>query len=94
MVFLIYSTRSMPVWLDQDPSMHNFSSYFAAFTETLFDRLELRFGFNQFDLHALRKDIMAETTVDIVDELVHMYNLNARLALLKEGEIGPSRPPP
>jgi hypothetical protein len=63
---------------------------FATLTETLFDRLELGFGFNQLDLHDLPKGIMAATTVDIEDELVHMYNFNARLALFKEGEFGQS----
>ena len=66
------------------------SFMFTTFTETLFSRLELGFGFNQFDLHDLPKDIQAATSVDIEDELVQMYNLNARFAVLKEGDFDQS----
>lgn len=66
------------------------SLLFATFTETLFDRIELGFGFNQLDLHDLPADIMTATSVDIEDSLVHMYNANARLSLLKEGDFGKS----
>ncbi|MBU1053371.1 MAG: hypothetical protein KKC46_06020 [Proteobacteria bacterium] len=63
------------------------SLIYSGITETLFNRLELGFGFNQFDLHDLPRDIMTATNVDIEDNLVHMYNLNARLALLKENQF-------
>lgn len=58
-------------------------------TETLSDRLELGYGWNYLDLGDLRSDIDDTTggSFRIGDNHVHMHNVNARLALVKEGEF-------
>lgn len=61
---------------------------FATFTETLWDRLELGYGFNALSLGDLPGAIKNATTVQISDNFVYLHNFNARLSMLKEGEFG------
>jgi hypothetical protein len=49
--------------------------------------LELGFGYNNFNLGDLPKDILAATSVNISEQTVAMYNANARVQLLKENEF-------
>ena len=56
-------------------------------TETPWKRLELGFGYENFNLGDLPQDILHETGVNISDQTVSMYNANARLQLLKENEF-------
>lgn len=56
-------------------------------TETLWDRLELGYAWNQFDLGDLPEDTFKATGLVIQDDYVELHNFNARLALLKEGEF-------
>ena len=56
-------------------------------TETLGDRLELGYGWNYLDLGDLRGHINSAVGVNIGDNRVKMHNVNARLALLKEGQF-------
>ena len=56
-------------------------------TETISDRLELGYGWNYMDLGDLRSDIEDAVGVRIGDNSVQMHNLNARLALVKEGQF-------
>lgn len=56
-------------------------------TESPWKRLELGFGYNNYDLGDLPKDILATTGVNLSDQTVGLYNANARLQLLKENEF-------
>ena len=60
-----------------------------AFTvsETLWDRLELGYSLNHFDLGDLPRDIRAGTGVDTIEDSVYMHNFNARFQILKEGDF-------
>ena len=60
---------------------------FATVTETLWDRIELGYGFNVFNLHDLPMDIQSATGIVIADDRVFMHNFNARFALLKENQF-------
>jgi hypothetical protein len=51
-------------------------------TETPWDRLELGYGYDRFNLGDLSQALPA-----ISDDVVQLHNFNARLALLKEGEF-------
>jgi hypothetical protein len=51
-------------------------------TETPWDRLELGYGYNRFNLGDLTQALPV-----ISDEVVQLHNFNARLALLKEREF-------
>jgi hypothetical protein len=59
-------------------------------TTTLWDRVELGYGFNQLDLGDLPLDISDATGIRISDDSVNMHNFNARLLMLKEGAFGQS----
>lgn len=63
---------------------------FGTLTETLWDRLELGYGFNALSLDDLPGAIKDATGVKISDDFVYLHNFNARLALIKEGEFGKS----
>jgi hypothetical protein len=56
-------------------------------TETPWERLELGFGYDLLDLGDLPTAIMAQDKIQI-DSTLAMYNANARLQMLKEGEFG------
>jgi len=56
-------------------------------TETIGDRLELGYAWNYLDLGDLRSDIHDQVGVRIGDNHVRMHNVNARLALVKEGQF-------
>ena len=56
-------------------------------TETLWGRVELGYGFNNFAMGDLPDDIRDATGVGISDDNVMMNNLNARVLVLKEGEF-------
>ena len=56
-------------------------------TETPWKRLELGFGYENFNLGDLPQDILRQTGANITDQTVSMYNANARLQLLKEDEF-------
>jgi hypothetical protein len=60
-----------------------------AFTvsETLWNRLELGYALNHFDLGDLPRDIRAATGINTINDSVYMHNFNARLQLLKEGDF-------
>ena len=55
-------------------------------TETLWDRLELGYAFDRFDIGDLPEDTFKATGLQIQDDYVGLHNFNARFALLKEGE--------
>ena len=61
---------------------------FATVSETLWDRLELGYGFNALSLDDFPGAIKDATGVQISDDFVYLHNFNARLALLKEGDFG------
>jgi hypothetical protein len=65
---------------------HNDYLGFGTITETLWDRLELGYGFNALYLADLQDDIQAATGIKI-DDTVYLHNFNVRLALIKEGEF-------
>jgi hypothetical protein len=56
-------------------------------TETLWDRLELGYGYNYFDAGDLAHDIKRATGMRLSDESVEMHNFNARVQLIKEGSF-------
>ncbi|MEI6177341.1 MAG: DUF3034 family protein [Verrucomicrobiota bacterium] len=57
-------------------------------TETPWERLELGYGYDRLDTGDLPQAIQNATTVAISDDRVDLHNINARLALLKEGDFG------
>lgn len=59
-------------------------------TETLWDRVELGYGFDHFDVGDLGADINAATGMSISENAVNMHNFNARLNVLKEGQFDQS----
>jgi hypothetical protein len=61
--------------------------YALTVTETPWKRLELGFGYENFNLGDLPQDILHETGLNISDQTVSLYNANARLQLLKENEF-------
>jgi len=56
-------------------------------TETPWKRLELGYGYNQFDLGDLPQDIERATAIRISRDAVTQHNFNARLQGLKENEF-------
>lgn len=56
-------------------------------TETLWDRVELGYGWDGLDLGDLPEDIHKTVGADISDDYVNLHNFNARFALLKEGDF-------
>ena len=56
-------------------------------TETPWKRLELGYGYQNFDLGDLPQDIERTTTVRISRDAVTQHNFNARLQLLKENDF-------
>jgi len=56
-------------------------------TETPWKRLELGFAYDRFTLGDLPQAIEEATKVRIPNDAVDLYNFNARLQLLKEGEF-------
>lgn len=56
-------------------------------TETLWDRVELGYGFDNFDLGDLPQDVHNTVGADIGDDYVNLHNFNVRVALLKEGDF-------
>lgn len=57
-------------------------------TETLWDRLELGYGYNYLDLGDLPREIRRATGTRIGDHSVDLHHFNARLLLVKEGDFG------
>ncbi len=58
-----------------------------ALTETLWDRVELGFAYNLLDIGDLPQAVERATNLLIEDDSVGLYNFNARLSLLKEGDF-------
>jgi hypothetical protein len=56
-------------------------------TETLWGRLELGYGFNYIDFGDLPQDIERATGIRISDQYAGLHNINARLAVTKEGDF-------
>jgi hypothetical protein len=56
-------------------------------TETLWDRLELGYAWDNFDMGDLPQDIERATSIRIRDHAVDMHNFNARVCLVKDGEF-------
>ena len=56
-------------------------------TETPWKRLELGFGYENFNLGDLPQDILHQTGLNVSDQTVSMFNANARLQILKENEF-------
>lgn len=56
-------------------------------TESPWKRLELGYGYNNFDLGDLPQDIERLTTVRLREEAVNLHHANARLQILKEDEF-------
>ncbi len=57
-------------------------------TETLWNRLELGYGWDSFDMGDLPQDIERATGIRIGDRSVDLHNFNARLGLVRDGEFG------
>ncbi len=57
-------------------------------TETLWNRLELGYGWDNFDMGDLPQDIERATGIRITDRSVDLHNFNARLSLVRDGEFG------
>lgn len=60
---------------------------FTGVTETIGDRLELGYGLDVLTLNDLPDLVAAGTGMNMTDDEVYMHNLNARLALIKEGDF-------
>lgn len=56
-------------------------------TETLWDRVELGYGLNNFDMGDLPQDIERATGIRIGDHAVDLHHFNARVLLCKEGDF-------
>lgn len=56
-------------------------------TETLWDRLELGYAFNYIDFGDLPQDIERITGIRIDDQYAGLHNINARLAVVQEGDF-------
>lgn len=56
-------------------------------TETLWDRLELGYGWNHFDMGDLPQDIERATGIQIGDHSVDLHHFNARVSLWKDGDF-------
>jgi hypothetical protein len=58
-------------------------------TETPLSRLELGYGYNNFNLGNLPLDVYQKTggTLNLTETSVELHNFNARLQILKEGEF-------
>lgn len=59
-------------------------------TETLFERVELGYGLNRFDMGSLPHNIYQATGVDIEENDVWLHHFNIRGLLLKEQDWRPS----
>jgi hypothetical protein len=59
-------------------------------TETLWDRLELGYGFDQFNLGDFPQAVQSATGMKIGEQSVDLHNVNARLLLVKEGAFDQS----
>lgn len=57
-------------------------------TQAVGDRLELGYGYDRLDIGDLPQAIQNATSVSIREDRVDLHNLNARIALTKEGEYG------
>jgi len=56
-------------------------------TETLWNRVELGYGWDNFDMGDLPQDIERATAVRIGNRSVDLHNFNARLSLTKDGDF-------
>jgi len=56
-------------------------------TEAPFSRLELGFGYENFNLGNLPLDVYKATGLNLSESDVNLYNFNARVQILKEGEF-------
>ena len=59
-------------------------------TETLWNRVELGYGLMRLDLGDLPWALETATGVNVREDSVEVHNLNARVMLLKEGDLGQS----
>jgi hypothetical protein len=59
-------------------------------TQTLWDRVELGYGWNHFDMGDLPQDIERATTIRIRDHSVDLHHFNVRLSLWKDGDFDQS----
>jgi hypothetical protein len=56
-------------------------------TEAPLSRLELGYGYNNFNLGNLPLDVYRATGLNLSESDVNLYNFNARVQILKEGEF-------
>ncbi len=56
-------------------------------TESPFSRLELGYGYNNFNLGNLPLAVYQATKLDLSETSVELHNFNARVQILKEGEF-------
>ena len=56
-------------------------------TETLWDRLELGYALDRFDMGDLPSEIRQATGIRIGDDEIEMHNFNGRIALIREGDL-------
>ena len=56
-------------------------------TETLWNRIEVGYGWDNFDMGDLPQDIERATTIRIRDHSVDLHNANLRLSLVRDGEF-------
>jgi hypothetical protein len=81
-VFGLPSVGILHVHLGQGKALESFT-----ITETLWNRLELGYGFNYVDLGDLPQDIEEEFPVELGDQYAGLHNFNARVALVRDGEF-------
>ncbi len=81
-VFGMPSVGVLHVHLGKGKDLETFSV-----TETLWDRVELGYAFNYADFGDLPQDIERITGIRIGDQYVGLHNVNARLALMKDGDF-------
>ena len=60
---------------------------FVTITETLWDRVELGYAWNRFDLGDLPSDIKTALAISVRD-VVNLHNFNLRVQLIKDGDFG------
>ncbi len=84
-IFGLPSVAGFFVHLGQGRSLETVS-----ITETLWDRLEIGYAWNGFDLGDLPEAVWKATGAQLGDDYVNLHNFNARVALIKENDFDQS----
>jgi len=81
-IFGLPSIGVLHVQLGKGKSIETFT-----ITETLWDRLELGYGFDYADFGDVPQDIERAVGIRIDDQFVGLHNFNVRLLLVKDGDF-------